>query len=153
MVIKATKQNYELRHIWSQTKAQQLLLLNTTLGRTSWNYIFSDQAGFRLVFPEKQITENVLSKMQIDIAEHSGDRMSIFSPRSLISFQWLRILLYINIRLGDVNMSKYVINRHFQMNYRRTTIFEGRAYVVKTYRCPIFKWDGVTLLKERAPGW
>ena len=48
MVAMATKQNFEHCRTWSQLKAQQSLLLNSTISTTSWNYIFLKQDGFEV---------------------------------------------------------------------------------------------------------
>ena len=49
MVVMATKQRFKHCRTWSQLKAQQPLLLYTTISTTSWNYIFLEQDGFEVV--------------------------------------------------------------------------------------------------------
>ena len=49
MVAMATKQHFKHCRTWSQLKAQQPLLLNSTISTTSWNYIFLEQDGFEVV--------------------------------------------------------------------------------------------------------
>ena len=48
MVAMATKQNFKHCCTWSQLKAQQSLPLDSTIGMTSWNYIFSERDGFEV---------------------------------------------------------------------------------------------------------
>ena len=49
MVAMATKQHFKHCRTWSQLKAQQPLLLCSTISTTSWNYIFLEQDGFEVV--------------------------------------------------------------------------------------------------------
>ena len=67
MVAMATKQHFEHFRAWSQLKAQQSLLLDSTVNATSWNYIFLEHDGFEVVtwcvgrcVKEKQITKSLL---------------------------------------------------------------------------------------------
>ena len=41
--------SFDLTWLWLELKAQQALLLNSTISTTSWNYTFSEQDGFDVV--------------------------------------------------------------------------------------------------------
>ena len=70
MVAMATKQNYERCRTWSQPKAQQSMLLNSTISTTSWNCIFLGQDGFDVVvFEEKQVTKSFFINAKLILAK------------------------------------------------------------------------------------
>ena len=132
----ATKQNFERCHTWSQLKAQQSLLLNSTFSATSWNYIFSQQDGFGVVNGfvggclEKNKSPKVCShKCKSKLPKIQSVECRFFShmllPTSWATkwYQWLRIWLSRNIRFVSVNMSMSARNRHFHASYWCTTRF------------------------------
>ena len=123
-------------HTWSQLKAQQSLLLNSTFNTTSWNYIFSPQDGFgvengcvgwcleknkssKVCFHKCKLILPRIQSIEIRFFFHIVFTISGASK----SHKRLRISLSRNIRFVGVNISMSARNRHFQTNYWCITIY------------------------------
>ena len=141
MVAMATKQNFEHCRTWSQLKAQRLLLLNSTISTTSWNYIFLGQDGFEVVtwrvgwcVKKNESPKFCFYKCNSILPTIQSIECRFFSyvvahELHLKWYQWLRTWLSRNIRFVGVNEGMSARNRHFQTNYRCITICEAKLFI------------------------
>ena len=120
MVAMASKQNFEHCRKWSQLKAQQSLLLNSTISMPSWNYIYLELDGFEVV--TWCVGWCVKKNESPKVCFCSVDKIPIFSyivATSCVAkwYQWLGIWLSRNIRFVGVSVGMSARDRHFQTNY------------------------------------
>ena len=130
MVAMATKQNFEHCRTRSQLKAQQSLLLNSTISTTSWNYIFLGQNGFGVVTwcvgwcVKNESPKFCFYKCKLVLPKIQPIECRSFFICCCASkwYQWLRIWLSRNIHFVGVNVGMSARNHHFQTNYWCITI-------------------------------
>ena len=126
MVAMATKQNFERCHTWSQLKAHQSLLLNSTLGATSWNYIFSQQDGFGVLngfvggcLGEKKSQKVCFHKCKSILSIIQSIECRFFF-HMLLGFKMIPVAKNLTIwkyPFVSVNMNMSARNRHFHASY------------------------------------
>ena len=153
MVAMATKRHFEHCRTWSQLKAQQSLLLNSTISTTSWNYIFLEQDGFEVVIwcVGWCVKKNESSKVCFDKCKSILPKIQSIECRSFFIYmllptscaskwyQWLRIWLSRNIRFVSVNVGLSARNRNFQTSYWCITIWPSAPSWIRATRYVVYR--------------